>query len=131
MTRITVSAQNQQLAHELAAANALIHSLEAQVRDFSRQSDQMLTQHAIELKNAKEDGDKKLRDKDSTANYITKEKDKFESELEQAHAVLDSVDGAPAREYDTGKEYPRTLNRNVVTRLAGALLAISQRNRAA
>lgn len=47
-----------------------------------------------------------------------------ESELEQAHAVLDGVSGAPAREYE--QEYGKG-KRNVVTRLAGAFLAIAQK----
>lgn len=71
-----------------------------------------------------EELEKKLKDAESMRAYNNTRADKAENELEQAHAVLDSVDGAPPREYDV--EYGRG-QRNVVTRLAGAFLAIARK----
>jgi len=67
--------------------------------------------------------EEKLKSKESSYNYCSAEKSRVEAEIEQAHAVLDGVDGAPGREYegDYGKRH-----RNVVTRLAGAFLAIAK-----
>lgn len=67
--------------------------------------------------------EEKLKSKESSYNYCSAEKSRVEAEIEQAHAVLDGVDGAPGREYegDYGKRH-----RNVVTRLAGAFLAITK-----
>ena len=67
--------------------------------------------------------EEKLKSKTSSYDYVASEKNRAEAEIEQAHAVLDGVDGAPGREYegDYGKR-----NRNVVTRLAGAFLAIAK-----
>lgn len=69
------------------------------------------------------EAEEKLKSKTSSYDYIVSEKNRAEAEIEQAHAVLDGVDGAPGREYegDYGKRY-----RNVVTRLAGAFLAIAK-----
>lgn len=64
-----------------------------------------------------------LASKESSYTYAMTEKNKAEAEIEQAHAVLDGVDGAPSRDYEG--EYGKR-HRNVVTRLAGAFLAIAK-----
>lgn len=69
------------------------------------------------------EAEEKLKSKTSSYDYMVSEKNRAEAELEQAHAVLDGVDGAPDREYEG--EYGKR-HRNVVTRLAGAFLAIAK-----
>lgn len=71
-----------------------------------------------------EELEKKLKSAEDARNYNSTRADKAENELEQAHAVLDSVEGAPPREYDA--EYGKR-QRNIVTRLAGAFLAIARK----
>ena len=71
------------------------------------------------------DTKKKLESSLSLQNHYSAEAATLRSEIEQAHAVLDSVEGAPAREYK-GEYGDR--QRNVVTRLAGAFLTIAQRS---
>jgi hypothetical protein len=65
-------------------------------------------------------------DKKSSYEYRDKAADRAEAEIEQAHAVLDGVEGAPSREYEVGDGYNSKRQRNVVTRLAGAFLAITK-----
>lgn len=67
--------------------------------------------------------EKELATSKSSCTYVTSERTRAEGELEQAHAVLDGVEGAPARDYEM--EYGKG-KRNVVTRLAGAFLAIAK-----
>lgn len=64
-----------------------------------------------------------LKSKESSYGYCTSERERLESEVEQAHAMLDGVEGAPGREYEG--EYGKR-RRNVVARLAGAFLAIAK-----
>lgn len=67
--------------------------------------------------------EKDLATSKSSVTYHSNRADKAEAEIEQAHAVLDGVDGAPAREYEGA--YGK-LSRNIVTRLAGAFLVIAK-----
>ena len=66
---------------------------------------------------------KELESAKNMQNHYSAQASRAESELEQCHAVLDGVDGAPAREYDG--EYGKK-QRTVVTRLAGAFLSIAK-----
>lgn len=91
-------------------------------------------QETIRTQAAKiEELEKKLKEKTSSYDYKSQELQKAEGELEQAHAVLDGVSGAPSREYEQVMSYggTSTHKRNVVTRLAGAFLAIAQKTPAA
>lgn len=107
------------LETSLAAAEARVQLLEGELNSLR---ERVATIPEKEEKIAQLTKD--LENKNSSYSYISAEKTKYENEIEQAHAVLDGVDGAPTREYerDYGKGY-----RNVVTRLAGAFLAISQK----
>jgi len=102
-----------------ASSESRVESLEAELRSLRAQ---ISTIPAKDEKIAQLTKD--LETKTSNYNYAITEKTKAENELEQAHAVLDGVEGAPAREYE--KEYGKGY-RNVVTRLAGAFLAIAQK----
>lgn len=66
---------------------------------------------------------KELESAKNMQNYYSANASKAENELEQCHAVLDGVEGAPARTYE-GRH--GDLSRNVVTRLAGAFLSIAK-----
>jgi len=103
---------------ELRAANAAMQTEVARSRE-----------DALELVTLREQVANLTKERDeakSSVKYYSAEVIKAQNEIEQAHAVLDGVDGAPARNYRTeGSEYDR--QRNVVTRLAGAFLAIAQR----
>lgn len=79
------------------------------------------------LSDLREQVAKLTKERDDEKNSVKWSDDRArhaENELEQAHAVLDGVSGAPAREYE--QEYGKG-RRNVVTRLAGAFLAIAQK----
>lgn len=73
--------------------------------------------------------EKTVKEKSNSYDYKYQELKKAEGEIEQAHAVLDGVAGAPSREYEQPQSYggTATRQRNVVTRLAGAFLAIAQK----
>jgi len=66
---------------------------------------------------------KELESAKNMQNHYSAQATRADNELEQCHAVLDGVDGAPAREYDG--EYGKK-QRTVVTRLAGAFLSIAK-----
>jgi len=137
MTRLTLSAQLTQCAStiqslqtELAEANQINAKHLATIEN--QQNEIFLLRKRCQ---AEEDLGKKLTEteeklkvKTSSYDYIAAEKNRAEAEIEQAHAVLDGVDGAPSRDYDG--EYGKR-HRNVVTRLAGAFLAIARNGGAA
>jgi chromosome segregation ATPase len=123
MTRTTLSSQ-------LTEANQTIATLRNDLATVERTlADQQSRQLNIvnELKLAHGEAilklEKTIKDKDSTYSYVSAEKSRLENEIEQAHAVLDSVEGAPSREYE--KDYGKG-QRNIITRLAGAFLAIAK-----
>lgn len=94
--------------------NDLLQSTENQRTEIIRLRDQV-----ADLEKVK----KELESAKSMQNHYSASASKAENELEQCHAVLDGVDGAPAREYDG--EYGKK-QRTVVTRLAGAFLSIAK-----
>lgn len=132
MARLTLSEQ-------LAASETTIASLRAMLSEAQQKAiinDAEITRLRESLQKAEERGalvtaltteleetKKKLATSEQSKTYNAERANKAESELEQAHAVLDGVTGAPARTYE--QEYGKG-NRNVVTRLAGAFLAIAQ-----
>lgn len=67
--------------------------------------------------------EKDLKSARETRDYYDREHRQAHNELEQCHAVLDGVEGAPAREYEGAHG---TRQRTVVTRLAGAFLSIAK-----
>ena len=126
MARLTLSEQVNALASKNAELTAMIHAfeeqedrLQASVKRLQEEADKVpgLVAKIAELTKER-DSQKNVRDmyEESAAKY--------ESEIEQAHAVLDGVEGAPPREYEGS--YGK-LHRNVVTRLAGTFLSIAQR----
>lgn len=129
MSRLTLSEQVNALASKNAELTAKVHSLEAANDQFhaenNRLRDQVSRVADLETQIAA-----LTKDRDSQKNMrdmYEKSASKAESEIEQAHAVLDGVEGAPARDYEGA--YGK-LHRNVVTRLAGAFLSIAQRGAA-
>lgn len=84
-----------------------------------RSTDAALSDSKAELEKLK----KELEQSKNSYTYANTRAEKVESELEQCHAVLDGVDGAPARDYDG--DYGKK-QRGVVTRLAGAFLSIAK-----
>jgi chromosome segregation ATPase len=114
----SVQAEHQQLNMHYAAMLEQNRQDAMAKRDLQIRIDLMTTTVADFEKLKKE-----LDSSKSSNNYSNTRAEKVESELEQAHAVLDGVDGAPAREYEM--EYGKG-RRNIVTRLAGAFLAIAK-----
>lgn len=132
MARLTLSEQVNQhastinaLQDELANIRQLnavhLSTIENQQNEIALLRQRLRTEDDLAKKLA--EVEEKLKSKTSSYDYIVSEKNRAEAEIEQAHAVLDGVDGAPGREYegDYGKRH-----RNVVTRLAGAFLAIAK-----
>jgi uncharacterized coiled-coil DUF342 family protein len=130
MARLTLSEQVNALASKNAELTAMIHAFEAQeerlqasVKRLQEEADKVpgLVTKIAELTKDR-DSQKSLRD------MYEKAATKAEAEVEQAHAVLDGVEGAPPREYETSDSYGSSKKqRYVVTRLAGAFLSIAQR----
>lgn len=98
-------------------ANELLQAEVTRLQFLDREKGELLEQVA---KLTKERDDAK-----QSVTYHSAEAQKASNEIEQAHAVLDGVDGAPPRTYrPDDSSYDR--QRNVVTRLAGAFLAIAK-----
>lgn len=132
MARLTLSEQVNQHASTISALqdelvntrqlNAVhLSTIENQQSEIAALRSRLREENELAKKLA--EVEEKLKSKESSYNYCSAEKSRIEAEIEQAHAVLDGVDGAPGREYegDYGKRH-----RNVVTRLAGAFLAIAK-----
>ena len=132
MARLTLSEQVNALSSEKAGLQAQCNNLaqevlrsedrnvqlQAQLLDLDRYKQEVLNQKA-----RIEELEKELKNAKSMREMYEKSSNKAESEIEQAHAVLDGVKGAPSREYDGS--YGK-MQRSVVTRLAGAFLVIAQ-----
>ena len=116
MARMTISQQLSETQQELAEMRKDFAAL--QLAYDSLKATQQQTINSMQAEHVKA-----LKTAEDSKAYYSREQDKLAAELEQAHAVLDGVEGAPSREYegDYGK-----LRRNVVTRLAGAFLAIAR-----
>lgn len=132
MARLTLSEQVNDLSSKLATLTAELHTAQGTVAThlgtIERQQGEVhvLRKQVEELPSLREQVAKLTKELETSKNSLTyrsSEADKATNELEQAHAVLDGVDGAPAREYEM--EYGKG-RRNVVTRLAGAFLAIAK-----
>lgn len=127
MARMTISEQLREAQEELkrleedfAALNKRHEHMQASYEATIASLKTLNADHEAALKVNHE---KELKSVKDSQAYYSREAEARGHELEQAHAVLDGVEGAPSREYegDYGK-----LRRNVVTRLAGAFLAIAR-----
>jgi hypothetical protein len=137
MSRTTISSQLEEakiaLKAQLAAmetlqqevyvlrVSAAAHQEQLQAIRLSAVADAKAA-HAVDVAEL----EKKLKSKESSYDYQGSRLTLAEHEIEQAHAVLDGVDGAPERTYTKADGYNTMLQRNVVTRLAGAFLAIAR-----
>ena len=139
MARLTLGEQLtalQQAHKELQESyQALRHNLDSQIAHAAAVQANFDALYPLQGKVSEQAGkieelERKLKDKSSSYEHKTAELTKAEAELEQAHAVLDGVEGAPTRDYEKTLSYggTSTCQRNVVTRLAGAFLAIAQKN---
>lgn len=127
MARTTLSEQNAALQSTIEALRAQISSLQHRIDSQQRELDNQTIAKNLAFSAQQADFDKKLKEKDDSKRWSDDLRTKAESELEQAHAVLDSVPDAPARTYeDKTSSYSSEKHRNVVTRLAGAFLAITR-----
>lgn len=126
MSRLSLSDQLKAASAEIASLNGEVGRMREQLLDSQRQVTTLELGCKQRLQDATAELEKKLKDKESSYSYCQQARDKADSELEQAHAVLDGVTGAPTREYESGGSYSAKHHRNVVTRLAGAFLAIAQ-----
>lgn len=135
MARLTLSEQVNAQATQINTLTAELHTAREAIAAHLRANEMMQAEIARqrtllnELPNLREELAKVTKERDDAkTSYIYRDKaaSKAEDELEQAHAVLDGVEGAPAREYESGGSYGSTRYRNVVTRLAGAFLAIAK-----
>ena len=116
MARTTISQQ-------LATAQQELAEMRKDFDALQRAYDSLKATQRLTIENLTTEHAKALKTAEDSKTYYSREADARAAELEQAHAVLDGVEGAPSREYegDYGK-----LRRNVVTRLAGAFLAIAR-----
>lgn len=134
MARLTLSEQVNDLASKLSAVTAQLHSTQQQLATTEGNLNaqigeaQRLRAQLEDLPALREQVTKLTKERDdakSSVTYHSGEATKANNEIEQAHAVLDGVDGAPPRSYrPDDSSYDR--QRNVVTRLAGAFLAIAK-----
>lgn len=125
MSRITLSDQLRVANEDAFKLQAEVRELEAKLADGQRQLNQLENAHKSQVQTLTVEWEKKLKSSEDMKLHYSKQYDGASSELEQAHAVLDGVAGAPTREYESASGYG-TKQRNVVTRLAGAFLAIAQ-----
>ena len=132
MARLTLSEQVNKLASEKAELDAELQTARqelAGMRGSLQFSGQELShlrsklEELIELRDKLAAAEKELQSAKNMQTYYSAQADKANSELAQAHAVLDGVEGAPPRKYEVDGY---TQERNVVTRLAGAFLAIAK-----
>jgi len=134
MARLTLSEQVNAQASRIAELTADLHAVSQELAttqgSLSAQAADAQRMRALldEVPKLREDLAKLTKERDDakrTYEYRDKAADKAEGEIEQAHAVLDGVEGAPTRDYELEGSYGKR-QRNVVTRLAGAFLAIAK-----
>lgn len=132
MARLTLSEQvnalSSQLAEEQALANnrfLLSQTKQTRIEDLEAQIARLgAVQSELTVMNLKvEELEKKLKQEIGSKELYSRLHSEQSVELEQIHALLDGVDGAPTREYDA--EYGKK-NRSVITRLAGAFIVVTR-----
>ena len=124
MTRLTLSEQLQSAQDKITELQGSLQQLLSTNDGLRGQIAQLDHVHGEAVAKLKEEHEKAIKSKSDSYSYQSQSLTTANNEIEQAHAVLDSVDGAPSREYEA--EYGKK-QRNIVTRLAGAFLAIAQK----
>lgn len=132
MARLTLSEQVNAQASEIARLTAELHSANALNAEYKRNNDEAalvisrkddkiaeLTEQTRNIAQL----EKELASNKASFTYKSSEYDRCYQELEQCHAVLDAIEGAPAREFE--QEYGKG-KRTVVARIAGSLLAVAR-----
>lgn len=126
MSRLTLSEQLQTAQVTIGTLHIQIQNLQTELKQAENLKARELDNAKAELVTLRAEYEKKLKDKETSYTYQGSSLSAASSELEQAHAVLDGVEGAPARDYERTDGYGGKIHRNVVTRLAGAFLAIAK-----
>lgn len=104
-----------------AERNSLVDQVNSMQQTLAEQRGEISRLREVEKKI--ESLEKDLKSAREMRDYYDREHRQAHNELEQCHAVLDGVEGAPAREYEGTHG---TRQRTVVTRLAGAFLSIAK-----
>lgn len=126
MARLTLSEQLTQAQTTIAAQLQALESQQLEIYTLRQGTASAVNDVKAAMQTAIAEVEKKLKDKENGYNYQQTCLAQVESELEQAHAVLDGVEGAPSREYERTEGWGGKIHRNVVTRLAGAFLTIAK-----
>jgi len=126
MARLTLSEQLTQAQTTIATQLQTLESQQREVYTLRQGITSTVSDAKAAMQGIITDLEKKLKDKEISYQYQATSLSAATNELEQAHAVLDSVEGAPARDYERNDGYGGKVHRNVVTRLAGAFLAIAK-----
>jgi chromosome segregation ATPase len=126
MSRLTLSEQLQSAQATIGTLHIQVQNLQTELKSAENLKVRELDAAKAELIQVRADYEKKLKDKETSYAYQGSSLTAASNELEQAHAVLDGVEGAPARDYERTDGYGGKIHRNVVTRLAGAFLAIAK-----
>jgi len=127
MSRLTLSEQVQSLTSQLASAQSQVSSLEADNKAYQGQ----LAHLRIEVSDLRAQAlkverlEKELETNKSSNTYNRELAARYKDELDQAHAVLDGVEGAPGRKLEGDYSGERSL----ITRLAGTFMAIAKMGR--
>lgn len=134
MARLTLSQQvtnlqdlNASLQLRLSTANASFDAIQRIADDRAERIARLQSQVDLlpDLRTKVATLTKELTDAKTYKGYSDERATSASSEIEQAHAVLDAVEGCPGREYEVEGAYSKT-KRQLVTRLAGAFLAIAK-----
>lgn len=125
MARLTLSEQLTAAQVTIQALNAQVAVLQSDIRAVEATTERAERLAAEKLATVTAEFEKKLKDKDQSYTYQSSSLTEARNEIEQAHAVLDGVEGSPTRDYEKEGAYGK-VQRNVVTRLAGAFLAIAR-----
>lgn len=126
MARLTLSDQLAAAQAALADKARALAECQAALLNTDGNTTRQVQAARAEMQAIITDLEKKLKSKDDSYGYQASRLQLVENEIEQAHAVLDGVEGAPERSYKKNDDYGGTVQRNVVTRLAGAFLAIAR-----
>lgn len=132
MSRLTLTQQLSASEQKLDTMRGSFSTLQAERNSLADQVNSMqqtLAEQRGEISRLREvekkieSLEKDLKSAREMRDYYDREHRQAHNELEQCHAVLDGVEGAPAREYEGAHG---TRQRTVVTRLAGAFLSIAK-----
>lgn len=132
MARLTLQQQLVDLQSKMEALQQSYGNLQAERGSLIEQRNDLLKtaenqqKEIVRLRAVAEEVEKLKKELESAKNmqnHYSAQATRADNELEQCHAVLDGVEGAPPREYDG--EYGKK-QRTVVTRLAGAFLSIAK-----